>query len=93
MFNSSNNWKYETAHIFGQKIFRKEVLIRTTSWCGLEIVRTTMWCGLEIVRTTMWCGLEIIRTTVTYLITAFSALLNCWNNSVIDALWDQYIEL
>ena len=82
MFNSSNNWKYETAHIFGQKIFRKEVLIRTTSWCGLEIVRTTMWCGLEI-----------IRTTVTYLITAFSALLNCWNNSVIDALWDQYIEL
>ena len=71
----------------------KEVLIRTTMWCGLEIVRTTMWCGLEIVRTTMWCGLEIIRTTVTYLITAFSALLNCWNNSVIDALWDQYIEL
>ena len=60
----------------------KEVLIRTTSWCGLEIVRTTMWCGLEI-----------IRTTVTYLITAFSALLNCWNNSVIDALWDQFIEL
>ena len=69
------------------------MLIRTTLWCGLEIVRTTMWCGLEIVRTTMWCGLEIIRTTVTYLITAFSALLNCWNNSVIDALWDQYIEL
>ena len=59
----------------------------------VEIVRTTMWCGLDIVRTTMWCGLEIIRTTVTYLITAFSALLNCWNNSVIDALWDQYIEL
>ena len=57
------------------------------------LIRTTMWCGLEIVRTTMWCGLEIIRTTVTYLITAFSALLNCWNNSVIDALWDQYIEL
>ena len=41
----------------------KEVLIRTTSWCGLEIVRTTMWCGLEIVRTTMWCGLDIVRTT------------------------------
>ena len=77
--------------MWGYKL--KEVLIRTTSWCGLEIVRTTMWCGLEIVRTTMWCGLEIIRTTITYLITAFAALLNCRNNCLIDTAWDQYIEL
>ena len=41
----------------------KEGLIRTTMWCGLEIVRTTLWCGLEIVRTTSWCGLDIVRTT------------------------------
>ena len=26
MFNSSNNWKYETAHIFGQKIFRNNTM-------------------------------------------------------------------
>ena len=41
----------------------------------------------------MWCGLEIIRTTITYLITAFAALLNCRNNCLIDTAWDQYIEL
>ena len=49
--------------VFKAFFFRKEGLIRTTMWCGLEIVRTTLWCGLEIVRTTSWCGLDIVRTT------------------------------
>ena len=60
-------------------ISQKEGLIRTTMWCGLEIVRTTLWCGLEIVRTTSWCGLDIVRTTAWFPKVVMQ--LNCWKAS------------